>query len=151
MQQFAQRFLALRKEKGQTQEEVAAAFGVTSQSVSKWETGQSYPDITLLPEIATYFDVTVDYLLGKAKTKRPLESKNAVVHVHVSEPGKDQVNIKLPFFIVKGLVGKGLHLISPKFDGIDIEQLIEAVESGVRGEIINIADEDGTTVVISVD
>ena len=151
MEQFAMKFLALRKEKGQTQEEVAAALGVTPQSVSKWETGQSYPDIALLPEIATYFDVTIDYLLGKAENKRPMESKNPVVHILVSERGKDTVNLNLPFSIVKALAGKGLHLISPKFDALQAEQLIEAIESGVRGEIVNIAEEGGDCVVISVD
>lgn len=53
-----------RREKGLTQEELAAYLGVTKASVSKWETGQSYPDILLLPELATYFDISVDELLG---------------------------------------------------------------------------------------
>ena len=37
---------------------------VTKASVSKWETGQSYPDILLLPKLATFFNVTVDELIG---------------------------------------------------------------------------------------
>jgi len=43
-----------RKEKGMTQEELSNFIGVSKASVSKWETGQSYPDITLLPLLATY-------------------------------------------------------------------------------------------------
>ena len=54
----------LRKSKGLTQEELAVFIGVTKASVSKWENGQSLPDIMLLPQLATYFDVTVDSLLG---------------------------------------------------------------------------------------
>lgn len=54
----------LRKEKKITQEELADFIGVTKASVSKWETGQSLPDILILPQLAAYFDVTVDELLG---------------------------------------------------------------------------------------
>lgn len=54
----------LRKEKGITQEELAEYLGVSKPAVSKWESGQSYPDIMLLPIIASYFNKTVDDLLG---------------------------------------------------------------------------------------
>ena len=54
----------LRKEARLTQDDLASYLGVTKASVSKWETGQSYPDIELLPRIATYFDTTVDKLMG---------------------------------------------------------------------------------------
>ena len=46
----------LRKEARLTQDGSASCLGATKDSVSKWETGQSYPDIELLPGIATYFD-----------------------------------------------------------------------------------------------
>jgi len=55
---------AKRREKGITQEELAAYVGVSKASVSKWETGQSYPDITLLPQLAAYFDMSIDSLIG---------------------------------------------------------------------------------------
>lgn len=53
-----------RKEKGITQDMLAEYIGVTKASVSKWETSQSYPDITLLPQLATYFNISVDELIG---------------------------------------------------------------------------------------
>ncbi len=53
-----------RKEKGITQEKLAEYIGVSKASVSKWESGLSYPDILLLPELATFFNVSVDELLG---------------------------------------------------------------------------------------
>lgn len=53
-----------RREKGVTQEELAFYLGVSKASVSKWETGQSYPDILFLPQLAAYFNISVDELLG---------------------------------------------------------------------------------------
>ncbi|MCH5279403.1 MAG: helix-turn-helix domain-containing protein [Christensenellaceae bacterium] len=62
-EKFSKRLRELRRTRGMTQEQLAAKLGVTVQAVSKWETGASYPDIELVPEIAKYFDVSVDYLL----------------------------------------------------------------------------------------
>ena len=60
----------LRKQRNLTQEQIADAFGVSCQAISKWETGTSYPDISLLPIIADYFSVSVDYLLGHDTSKQ---------------------------------------------------------------------------------
>ncbi len=54
----------LRRRDGQTQEMLAEALGVTSQAVSRWEAGGSYPDINLMPSLANYFGVTMDELFG---------------------------------------------------------------------------------------
>ena len=54
----------LRRGKDITQEKLAEYLGVTFQSVSNWERGESYPDITMLPEIASFFGVSTDELLG---------------------------------------------------------------------------------------
>jgi len=52
-----------RREKGITQDELANHIGVSKASVSKWETGQSYPDVTLLPQLAAYFNISIDELM----------------------------------------------------------------------------------------
>ncbi|MGG0655291.1 helix-turn-helix domain-containing protein [Rummeliibacillus pycnus] len=62
--QFANTISSLRKQKGITQDQVAAYVGVSKAAVSKWETGLSYPDILLLPKLATYYNLSIDELLG---------------------------------------------------------------------------------------
>ena len=65
------RIAKLRNENNITQLELAEKLGVTDRAVSKWETGGSFPDITLLPQIADIFNVNVDYLLrGKPIIKQ---------------------------------------------------------------------------------
>jgi transcriptional regulator with XRE-family HTH domain len=57
----------LRKENRVTQEQLANAVGVSVPAVSKWESGGAYPDITLLPSIARYFNTSIDCLLKYEK------------------------------------------------------------------------------------
>jgi len=53
----------MRKEKGITQDKLANYIGVSKASVSKWETEQSYPDVTFLPLLASYFNISIDDLI----------------------------------------------------------------------------------------
>lgn len=53
-----------RHKRGITQDELAEYIGVSKASVSKWETGATYPDITLLPGLAAYFNISIDELMG---------------------------------------------------------------------------------------
>ncbi len=54
----------LRRNRDLTQEEVATHLGISFQAISKWERGDGYPDITMLPTLANYFHVSVDDLIG---------------------------------------------------------------------------------------
>ena len=60
--QIGQKIRVLRKNKGITQEQLAEILKVSTPAISKWESGQTYPDISLLPIIARYFQVTIDFL-----------------------------------------------------------------------------------------
>lgn len=67
---FGENLKKLRKSKDLTQEALADFLGMSFQAVSKWERGESYPDITILPAIASFFGVTVDNLLGTDMIKK---------------------------------------------------------------------------------
>ena len=60
----------MRRKRNLTQEEMAAHLGISFQSVSKWERGDGYPDITMLPALANYFGISVDELLGMSEISK---------------------------------------------------------------------------------
>ena len=62
----------LRTARNLTQEEMAEYLGISSQTVSKWERGLSAPDIMLLPELASIFNITIDELFGKKVDREPV-------------------------------------------------------------------------------
>ena len=66
---FSENFKQLRKNKDLTQEQIADVFHVSPKVVSRWETGANYPDVELLPQIAIYFSVSLDELLGVEKIR----------------------------------------------------------------------------------
>ena len=69
----------LRNEKGITQEQFAEILGVSGRSVSRWETGSNMPDISLLVEIADYFDVSIPEIInGERKSEKMNEEVKKV-------------------------------------------------------------------------
>ena len=74
---FGNMVVALRKEKGMTQLELAEEMGVTDKAVSKWERDLSFPDVSSIPKLAEILGVSVDELMQvKAESKEePLKKK----------------------------------------------------------------------------
>ena len=70
---IGQSIKALRKERGLTQEQLAEAMGLTVGAVSKWESGQTTPDVALLPELADFFDCSLDVLFDFAPGRMGVE------------------------------------------------------------------------------
>ena len=68
----------LRNDRGLTQEALAAALNVTAQTVSKWECGNSIPDVQLLPEIAVYFGVSIDQLFAMSPEQQMERIENHI-------------------------------------------------------------------------
>ena len=73
--ELADRIQALRKTKGMSQEELADRLGVSRQAVSKWETGQSTPDLERVAGMSRLFEITVDELLTGEAPVLPAERK----------------------------------------------------------------------------
>lgn len=67
---IAENLRAFRIERGNTQEELSNYLGISAQAVSKWERGEGFPEISLLPYIAAYYKKSVDELLGCGELQR---------------------------------------------------------------------------------
>ena len=53
-----------------TQEQLAEKFGTSPQAISRWEIGATYPDIEMMPMIASFFETSVDALLGVTEEEK---------------------------------------------------------------------------------
>lgn len=81
----------LRTKNRMTQEKLAELLGTTSKSVSRWEQSITYPDITLLPQIASIFETTTDELLGYKLSEREQELADIKKEIdRLTEVGTDE-------------------------------------------------------------
>ena len=97
---FGNKILELRKQKGVTQEELAAELGVTAAAVSKWENGYTLPDILMLCALADFFAVTTDELLGRTS-----KTKYAVMAAETPELGRRAAKLAETY----GLAVRSIH------------------------------------------
>ena len=157
-----------RKLLAMTQEDLAAKLGVSPQAVSKWENNLSCPDITLLPDIANIFGITVDELLGvgKAETKEepvPCEAppdpetvyeepefsgKKATKLLITREYNGKVTTVKFPLTIVR--FGLNLSGIFGGLTGQQANAVDNAIRTGLVGEILSVDGENGEKVTISL-
>lgn len=70
------RLQMLRKDAKISQQKLADAIGVSRSTIAMWESAASQPDNQLLQSLADYFDVSVDYLLGRTDEKSPGQSNS---------------------------------------------------------------------------
>ena len=82
--EFSEKLLALRKQKGWTQEELAEALYVSRTAISKWESGRGYPNIESLKAISKLFSVSIDNLLSNEEliTVAETDSKEKAHKTH---------------------------------------------------------------------
>ena len=93
---IARNISTLRNEEGITQLELAERLNYSDKAVSKWERGESIPDVTVLIEIANMFGVTLDYLVQSEHPKETKKLKNLrIIHNHAFITGISMVLVWL--------------------------------------------------------
>lgn len=124
-----------RIQKELTQEDVAEYLGITAQSVSKWERGESYPDITLLPALANIFETSVDLLLGmdtiRAEETRLNIHKKAIAFQRSGDLDMAEKTYREALLIYPNKPGMILGLASTLALKGENEEAIELMERGL--------------------
>lgn len=127
---FAQKLITLRKEKGWSQEELAQKLNVSRQSVSKWESMASMPDIDKIIILSDIFDVSTDYLLKNIENNSfkkseynviqqpdtieiPLEQ--AIHYIFNTQKSFKKISLSVLLFILSIAQINFLYLIAQKF------------------------------------
>lgn len=159
---FGVRFQRFRKAKKLTQEDIANKFNISPQAVSKWENDISYPDITILSDLSELLGVSLDELLGKTteptviqQRTEPKDSKDMILRIVINDSDGSKVKVNLPLSLIKLGLHSNFQVSSTGnkeiLKDIDFDQIIKMAESGLIGKLVEIEDEDGTTVDIFID
>jgi len=157
------RIAEARKRKALTQDQLAEAMGVSPQAVSKWENDISCPDITLLPQLADYFGISVDDLLRgpsapEAQVVPEEERKDfskMMLRINVLSAQGDKVKVNLPMPLLKTGLQIGMNMETMgNYDAlkdIDFDAILKMVENGVIGKLVEVESADGDIVEIVVE
>ena len=97
-----------------TQAELASRLSVSTQAVSKWEQKISSPDITLLPELAEIFNISIDELFGMKVNREPVF--NLVDNV----PWDDDRKVRIAFYHGKKLMQQSMYELQNGLNEINI-------------------------------
>ena len=122
----------LRNARGLTQEALAAALNVTAQTVSKWECGNSIPDVQLLPEIAVYFGVSIDQLFAMSPEQQMERIENHIYDRGMfTEAEERQLEQQLGVFAEDpALEGRAKLLLTKLYNNQAEQYRLLAVEMG---------------------
>ena len=95
----------LRNEKKLTQEQLAAKFNVSNRTVSRWETGSNLPDISLLVEIADFYDVDVREIIDGERKSEMMDEETREVAGKMAAYAGSEKNKLLRFVQIAGIAG----------------------------------------------
>lgn len=109
-EKIARQIVTLRKAKGLTQNELGERVGVSFQAVSKWERGETLPDISVLPDLAKVLETTVDFILCGGEKSVEYRGKISV---------SDMINGLKSFENMGRLLGKENIIYRSAVNGID--------------------------------
>lgn len=113
----------LRLNAGFTQQELAGMLNYTDKAVSKWERGESVPDISVLARIAEIFGVTVDYLITDHRPGHEPQERSIAV---IDEPSRGETTISVPAEQEQSTVAKLAGIFGFKSPGRFIITLMAA-------------------------
>lgn len=106
---FNEKLIELRKAKGLSQEELGNELGVSRQTISKWELGQSYPDFQKLVLLSDFFNISLDKLIKDIDLDDVRENNQSDEKVSKMyedfQTAKTTLNYLLNFFAFIGVVG----------------------------------------------
>ena len=136
-QQKIGRFLKeLRKEKELTQEQLAEILNVSGRSVSRWETGNNMPDISLLVELADFYDVSISEIINgerKSETMNENEKEMALSLSDYAEEINKKIQKRLFWLTIVAIVGM-IAFVTIEAMGLDTpDSLYEFIASGGLG------------------
>ena len=122
----------LRNDRGLTQEALASALNVTAQTVSKWECGNSVPDVQMLPQIAVFFGVTIDRLFAMAPEQQMERIENRIYARGLFDEAEErQIEQQLEAYAEKAEYEGRARLLLTKLYNNQAEQYrLLAVEQG---------------------
>lgn len=110
----------LRKEKNLTQEQLADVFNVSARTVSRWETGSNMPDISILVEIADYYDLDVREILnGERSNALPADSSSIKDIAEYADKDKEKLAVKTRLYAIAGIIGIITYLCLRAFGNPD--------------------------------
>lgn len=99
MTTFGERLKELRTFKNLTQDELAKKFYLNKSSISRYEKDQQIPEMPTLEKLALFFDVSIDYLLGKTDIKNLQETTIALHSDHDYEDLPEEARKEIDNFI----------------------------------------------------
>ena len=152
-----------RREKASTQDQLAERLSVSAQAVSKWENGVSLPDITLLPQLATIFEVTLDQLFSReaepetqyVKPENRKDPDKMLLKIVVDSSDGDKVRVNVPLALMKLLEGTdgagGININGINLGALEWEKVIKLIDEGVLGKLVEVESADGDHVEIFVE
>lgn len=110
----------LRKEKNLTQEQLADVFNVSARTVSRWETGSNMPDISIIVEIADYYDLDVREILnGERSNALPADSSSIKDIAEYADKDKEKLAVKTRLYAIAGIIGIVTYLCLRAFGNPD--------------------------------
>ena len=117
----------LRKEKGITQEQMAEELGVSGRTISRWETGSNMPDISLLVEIAEFFDVSVPEIIkGERKSEDMKDEAKEVAETmsDYAKAEKEQLVRSIRNLSIMGLIAFIVYMVLGKTGVYDSNNVV---------------------------